>query len=185
MVSLFQFSAYPPPLIFLPYSSFPSPLPSSSSLPHPASPLLLLLFFLPLPALLHVSWHRSQICGDSMSWQACFHHFTIANTLASDNISTYFRKKMRHFNSYRKCFSSDNCILFINEARLDNKELFENAPPYMIIGPYLQEGLYISSWQILKFIVKLTYIHVQLLTKPHEYYDKSVSYTFASRHKSI
>ena len=55
-----------------------------------------------------------------------------------------------------------------------NKELFENAPPYMIIRPYLQEGLYISSGQISKLIVKLTYIHLQFLTKPHEYYDKSV-----------
>ena len=44
-----------------------------------------------------------------------------------------------------------------------NKELFENAPPYMIIRSYLQEGLYISSGQIYKLIVKLTCIHVQLL----------------------
>ena len=68
---------------------------------------------------------------------------------------------------------------------MNNKELFEDAPPYMIIRPYLKEGLYISSGQISKLIVKLTYIHVQRLTKPHEYYDKSVSYTFASLHKSI
>ena len=54
----------------------------------------------------------------------------------------------------------------------------------MIIRPYHQEGLYINSGQISKLIVKLTYIHVQLLTKTHEYYDKS-SYTFASLHKSI
>ena len=43
-----------------------------------------------------------------------------------------------------------------------NKELFENAPPYMIIRPYLKEGLYISSGQISKLPVKLTCIHVQL-----------------------
>ena len=66
-----------------------------------------------------------------------------------------------------------------------NKELFDNAPPHMIIRPYFQEGLYISSGQISKLIVKLTYFHVQHLTKPHEYYDKSVSYTFVSLHKSI
>ena len=65
-----------------------------------------------------------------------------------------------------------------------NKELFENAPPHMIIKPYFQEGLYISSGQISKLIGKLTYIHVQRLTKPHEYYEKSL-YTFASLHKSI
>ena len=67
---------------------------------------------------------------------------------------------------------------------MQNKELFENAPPHMINRPYFQEGLYISSGQISKLIVKLTNIHVQRLTKPHEYYDKSVSYTFASLHKS-
>ena len=66
-----------------------------------------------------------------------------------------------------------------------NKELFKNAPPYMIIMPYLKEGFYISFGQISKLIVKLTCIHVQLLTKPHEYYYKSVSYTFASLQKSI
>ena len=65
------------------------------------------------------------------------------------------------------------------------KELYKNAPPFMIIRPSLKGGLYISSGQISKLIVKLTYIHVQLLTNPHEYYDKSVSYTFASPHKSI
>ena len=66
-----------------------------------------------------------------------------------------------------------------------NKELFENAPPYMIIRQSLKGGLYISSGQITKLMVKLTYMHVQLLIKPHEYYGKSVSYTFASLHKSI
>ena len=66
-----------------------------------------------------------------------------------------------------------------------NKELFENAPPDMIIRPYFQEGLYISSGKISKLIVKLTYIHVQILKNPHEYYEKSVLYTFASLHKSI
>ena len=66
-----------------------------------------------------------------------------------------------------------------------NKELFKNAPPYMIVRLSLKGGLYISSGQISKLIVKLTYIHVQLLTKPHEYYDKSVSDTFASLHKCI
>ena len=64
-----------------------------------------------------------------------------------------------------------------------NKELFEDAPPYMIIRPYLKEGLYIISGQLSKLIVKLTYIHVQLWTKPHEYYDKSVIITFVSLHK--
>ena len=49
--------------------------------------------------------------------------------------------------------------------------------PLMIIRPSLRGGLYISFGKI---IVKLTYIHAKLLTKPHEYYDKSVSYTFAS-----
>ena len=67
---------------------------------------------------------------------------------------------------------------------LYNKELFENAPLYMIIRP-LKGGLYISSGQISNFTVKLTYIHVRLLTKPYEYYEKSVSYKFASLHKSI
>ena len=64
-------------------------------------------------------------------------------------------------------------------------ELFENTPPYMIIGPSLKGGLYMSSGQISKLIVKVTYINVQLLTKLHEYHDKFVSYTFASLHKSI
>ena len=54
-------------------------------------------------------------------------------------------------------------------SRLNKKELFENAPPpYMIIRPSLKGGLYISSGQISKLFVKLTYIHVQILTKPHE-----------------
>ena len=66
-----------------------------------------------------------------------------------------------------------------------NKELFKNAPPYMIIRPSLKGGLYMSAGQTSKWIVKITYIHVQLLTKPHEYYDKSVYYSFASYHKSI
>ena len=78
--------------------------------------------------------------------------------------------------------SEDECPVFFLDW---NKELFENAPPYMIIRPYLKEGLYISSRQISKLIIKLTYIHVQPLTKPHEYYDKYVSYTLPSLHKSI
>ena len=57
-----------------------------------------------------------------------------------------------------------------------NKELFENAPPYMIIRPYLKGGLYIHSGQIPILIDKLTYIYEPPLTKPYEYYDKSVSY---------
>ena len=40
-----------------------------------------------------------------------------------------------------------------------NQELFQNAPPYMII--------------------RLTYIHVQLLAKPHGDYDKSALYSYA------
>ena len=48
----------------------------------------------------------------------------------------------------------------------------------------VKEGLYRSSGQISKLIVKLTYIHVKLLTKLHEYYDKSVPYTFASLFKN-
>ena len=66
-----------------------------------------------------------------------------------------------------------------------NKELFENAPPYMIIEPTPKGCLYIGSGQISELIVKQTYIHMQLLTNPHEYYDKSVPYTVASLHKSI
>ena len=66
-----------------------------------------------------------------------------------------------------------------------NKELFENAPTYMIIRPSLKEGLYMSDRQTSKCIFKLTCIHVQIFTNPHEYYDKSVSYSFASFHKSI
>ena len=53
----------------------------------------------------------------------------------------------------------------------------------MIIRPYFQKGPYISSGQISKLIVQLTYIHVQRLSKPHIYYDKFVSHTFASLHK--
>ena len=41
-----------------------------------------------------------------------------------------------------------------------NKELFENAPPYMIIGPLLKGGLYMSAVQTSKLIFKLTCIHV-------------------------
>ena len=55
----------------------------------------------------------------------------------------------------------------------------------MIIRPYFRESLYISSEQISKLIVKLTFIHVQLLTKLYDYSDKYVIYTFASLHKSI
>ena len=66
-----------------------------------------------------------------------------------------------------------------------NKELFQNAPPYMIIRPSLKVGLYINFGQISKLIGKLIYIHVQLMTKPQEYYDKLVSYSYASIHKSI
>ena len=55
----------------------------------------------------------------------------------------------------------------------------------MIMRLPLKGGLYISFGQISKLIGKLTYIHVQLLTKPQEYYDNSVSYTFPSLHKSI
>ena len=51
----------------------------------------------------------------------------------------------------------------------------------MITRPSLKGGPYKSSGPISKLIVKLTYIHVQLLTKPYEYYDKYVSHTFASQ----
>ena len=52
----------------------------------------------------------------------------------------------------------ENIFLHLHQ----NKELFENSPPYMIIRPYLKEGLYISSGQISKLPVKLTCIHLQL-----------------------
>ena len=55
----------------------------------------------------------------------------------------------------------------------------------MIVMPSLKGGLYISSGKIPKLIDKLTYIHDPLLKKPYEYYEKSVSYTFASFHKYI
>ena len=44
-----------------------------------------------------------------------------------------------------------------------NKELFENATPYMIVKPSLKGGLHISSGKIPKLIDKLTYIHEPLL----------------------
>ena len=53
----------------------------------------------------------------------------------------------------------------------------------MIIRPSLMEGLYMSGRQTSKYIFKLTCFHVQIFTNPHEYYDKSVSYAFASFHK--
>ena len=37
-----------------------------------------------------------------------------------------------------------------------NKELFENAPPYMIIRPFLMGGLYMSAGKISKLVFKLT-----------------------------
>ena len=75
--------------------------------------------------------------------------------------------------------------LSLGERSKRNKELFENAPSYMIIRPSLRGGLYMSAGQISKLIVKLTCIHVQLLTKPHEFNDKSISHTFAYLQKSI
>ena len=59
------------------------------------------------------------------------------------------------------------------------------APPYMIIRPSLKGGLYMSARKISKFTIKLTCIHVQIFTTPHEHYDKSAFNSFASFHKSI
>ena len=42
-----------------------------------------------------------------------------------------------------------------------------------------------SARQTSKLIFKLICIHVKIFTNPHEYYDKSVSCSFASFHKSI
>ena len=66
-----------------------------------------------------------------------------------------------------------------------NKELFENSPPYMIIRPSLKKALYMSARWTYKFIFQLTYIHVKIFPNPHEYFAISVSYSFASFHKSI
>ena len=52
-----------------------------------------------------------------------------------------------------------------------NKELFKNAPPYMIITTSLKGGLYMSAGKTSNCNFKLTYIYVQLLTKPDEHYD--------------
>ena len=96
--------------------------------------------------------------------------------------------KFAIFANFQKDFFKTTYVLGVYmtyATTFENKELFENAPPYMIIRPSFKGGVYINSGQISKLIVKLTYIHVQLLTKPLEYYDKSVSYTFASLHKSI
>ena len=74
-------------------------------------------------------------------------------------------------------------LLIIFQLSYKNKELFENAPPYMIIRPCLKRGLYMSARQTSKLILKLTCIHVQIFK--NEYCDKSVSYSLPSFHKYI
>ena len=76
----------------------------------------------------------------------------------------------------------DLCILL---SKKGNKELFKNAPPYVIIRPSLKGGVSMSNRQTSKFIFKHTCIYVKIFTNPHEYYDKFVSCSFASSQKSI
>ena len=70
----------------------------------------------------------------------------------------------------------------ISENGNNNKGLFENATPYMISRPSHEGRLFMSARQWSKFIFKLTYIHVQIFTS--EYYDKSVSHSWAPFLKS-
>ena len=44
-----------------------------------------------------------------------------------------------------------------------NKELFENAPPYMIMMPSLKEGHYMN------ITTNLYLMHFHLFTNPYEY----------------
>ena len=115
----------------------------------------------------------------------CNPHRNQTNLLSPEKIGLDRNKKKKQFWNQTTAENKLGTCRMLGSVFDENKELFENAPPHMIIRPYFQEGLYISSGQISKLIVKLTYIHAQRLTKPHEYYDKSVSYTFASLHKSI
>ena len=60
-----------------------------------------------------------------------------------------------------KSFSKQKNVFFVMQSLKEhlkqyNKELFENAPPYMIIRPFPKGGLYMSARQTSKFIFKLT-----------------------------
>ena len=62
-------------------------------------------------------------------------------------------------------------LKLISSHAYNNKELFENAPPYMIFR------------QTSKLIFKLPCVHVQIFT--NEYHEIFVSYSLASFPKSI
>ena len=71
------------------------------------------------------------------------------------------------------------CLHFFTTRR------FVRMHPLHVIRPSLRVGVFVSTRQSSKFNFKLTCIHVQIFTDPHDYYEKSVSYSFASFHKSI
>ena len=86
---------------------------------------------------------------------------TTKTTLTSHNFDNHNKDNFKKDNHNIDKHGKDHHNIG-NNHKEKNTELFENAPPYMIIRPYLKEGLYISSGQISKLPVKLTCIHVQL-----------------------